>query len=156
MFGQLGCQRCLPGCAIQERQAQRVQPESAGKGVDADEPAVAVARVAHDRMPQPLQMPTDLMLASGLGGDLQQRAVRQRLERAVARHSLQRTAASQGDVACPFRVGAQAETCVVASELVEHLAAEGVDGLALSLEGRIMEIDGVRYVVLTAYEPSTP
>lgn len=70
--------------------------------------------------------------------------------------SLQRTAASQGDVACPFRVGAQAETCVVASELVEHLAAEGVDGLALSLEGRIMEIDGVRYVVLTAYEPSTP
>ena len=70
--------------------------------------------------------------------------------------SLQSNTEAQGEVACPFRVGGQLKTCVVASELVEHLAGETVESEALSLEGRILEIDGVRYVVLTAYQPGAP
>ena len=69
--------------------------------------------------------------------------------------SLQAGQPSDGDVACPYTVGGQADTCVIASELVEHLAGQGLGRAELSLEGRILEVDGVRYVVLTAYEPSS-
>lgn len=68
---------------------------------------------------------------------------------------LQASGQTPGDVACPYMVGGQEDTCVVASELVEHMQSQGLANGELSLEGRLLEIDGVRYVVLTAYKPST-
>ncbi|MCK6502993.1 hypothetical protein L6R53_06285 [Myxococcota bacterium] len=68
---------------------------------------------------------------------------------------LQVSGRTPGDVACPYTVGGQEDTCVVASELVEHMQSRGLATGELSLEGRLLEIDGVRYVVLTAYKPST-
>lgn len=61
---------------------------------------------------------------------------------------------AEGDVACPYRIGTADGACVVANELVEHLQAQGVAARELSLEGRTLELDGVRYVVLTAYTVS--
>ena len=68
---------------------------------------------------------------------------------------LQTSDRTPGDVACPYTIAGQVDTCIVASELVEHLANHGLGGDELSLEGRILDVDGVRYVVLTAYKPST-
>ncbi len=62
------------------------------------------------------------------------------------------TPQAAGDIACPLRIGGQDGTCVLATELVEHLAAEGSPDIELSVEGRILEVDGIRYVVLTAYQ----
>ncbi len=58
------------------------------------------------------------------------------------------------EVSCPYRIGGDDGACVVANELVEHLAGADLAGVELSVEGRILEVDGVRYVVLTAYSPS--
>lgn len=69
---------------------------------------------------------------------------------------LQPSTRTPGDVACPYIVGGQVDTCVVASELVEHMQSHDQAGGELSLEGRVLEVDGVRYVVLAAYKPSTP
>lgn len=62
--------------------------------------------------------------------------------------------ATPARVACPFRAGEGEGSCIVATELVERLADSGRSGDELSLEGRYLEVDGVRYVVLTSYRPA--
>lgn len=68
--------------------------------------------------------------------------------------TLQAAATQPDAVACPYRIGAPDGPCVVATELVEDLEAKGLVDEELSLEGRTLEVDGVRYVVLTAYQLS--
>ena len=53
-------------------------------------------------------------------------------------------------VAAPFT--AAAGDYVVANELLEALQARGSAGARLSLGGRVLEVDGVRYVVITSFE----
>ncbi len=52
-------------------------------------------------------------------------------------------------VAVPFTANGHH---IIANELVELLAAEGLTGAKFVLAGRLLEIDGVRYVVLTSYK----
>jgi hypothetical protein len=58
-----------------------------------------------------------------------------------------------GALACPYQLASMPGSCLLATELVEHLALKGPVHGDLQLEGRILEIDGIRYVVLTAYQP---
>lgn len=53
-------------------------------------------------------------------------------------------------VAAPYV--AQASTYVIATELVEGLKADDATASRLSLAGKLLEVDGVRYVVLTSYK----
>lgn len=53
-------------------------------------------------------------------------------------------------VAAPYT--AQASTYVIATELVEALKADDATAARLSLVGKLLEVDGVRYVVLTSYK----
>jgi hypothetical protein len=48
-------------------------------------------------------------------------------------------------VAAPWSIGPEGGVRVIANEVVEQLAASG----RVSLEGRILEVDGVRYFVAT-------
>lgn len=57
------------------------------------------------------------------------------------------------DVACPLTAGGPEGACVLATALVERLMAEVPLDRELSVEGRIIEVDGIRYVVLTAVRP---
>lgn len=41
---------------------------------------------------------------------------------------------------------------IIANELVEVMAVDGHVGSRLSLAGKVLEVDGVRYVVLTSYK----
>ena len=52
-------------------------------------------------------------------------------------------------IAAPYRM--DDGVLVVATELLEGLVQEGIVGLNLRLEGRSLELDGVRYVVLTSF-----
>ncbi|MES2638901.1 MAG: hypothetical protein V4850_05445 [Myxococcota bacterium] len=45
-----------------------------------------------------------------------------------------------------------AEVNVIANELVELMAVEGHVNARLSLVGKLLEVDGVRYVVLTSFK----
>ncbi len=58
-----------------------------------------------------------------------------------------------GSFSCPYQLAGQPETCVLATELVEHLSQKGPAQEDLKLEGRILEVDGIRCIVLTAYQP---
>lgn len=58
-----------------------------------------------------------------------------------------------GALACPYQLASMPGSCLLATELVEHLALKGPVQGDLQLEGRILEIDGIRYIVLTAYQP---
>jgi hypothetical protein len=53
-------------------------------------------------------------------------------------------------VAAPFAAGEG--THVIANELVESLSGAGLLRANLSLTGKLLEVDGVRYVVVTAYK----
>jgi hypothetical protein len=53
-------------------------------------------------------------------------------------------------VAAPFT--AASGDYIVANELLEVLQAGGHAAARLSLAGKVLDIDGVRYVVLTSYE----
>ncbi len=53
-------------------------------------------------------------------------------------------------VAVPFT--ASEGVNVIANELVEVMTADGHVGSRLSLAGKVLEVDGVRYVVLTSYK----
>ena len=52
-------------------------------------------------------------------------------------------------IATPYRM--DDGVLLVATELLEGLVQEGIVGLDLRLEGRSLELDGVRYVVLTSF-----
>lgn len=53
-------------------------------------------------------------------------------------------------VAAPFSAGTG--THVIANELVESLSGGGLVQANLALAGKLLEVDGVRYVVLTSYK----
>ncbi len=52
-------------------------------------------------------------------------------------------------VAAPYRV--EDGVLLVATAVLEAMVQEGLAGAKLRLEGRSLELDGVRYVVLTAF-----
>lgn len=55
-------------------------------------------------------------------------------------------------VATPFQTtGGDPDGLIVATEILDMLVAAGHSAATLSLSGRSMEIDGVRYVVLTSF-----
>lgn len=58
-------------------------------------------------------------------------------------------------VSLPFSVTSRGER-VVATQLVEQLATRGLLGARLALTGRALDVDGVTYVVLTAYRAPNP
>lgn len=59
-------------------------------------------------------------------------------------------------VASPYTVGApEAPVHVVANEVVETIAEAGVAAKRVSLEGKVLEVDGVKYLVVTGYQPTT-
>ena len=53
-------------------------------------------------------------------------------------------------VAAPYQ--AQGTSWVIATELVEALKADEATASRLALVGKLLEVDGVRYVVLTSYK----
>ncbi len=53
-------------------------------------------------------------------------------------------------VAAPFVVGPE-KIAVVANEVLEQLTTAGVVASRLQLEGKLLEVDGVKYFVLTGY-----
>ncbi|MDP2308382.1 MAG: hypothetical protein Q8P18_20355 [Pseudomonadota bacterium] len=58
-------------------------------------------------------------------------------------------------VAVPYTVSDRsppASVHVIANELIEVLAVEGHIGARLSLVGKLLEVDGVRYAVLTSFK----
>jgi len=71
----------------------------------------------------------------------------------VGRLQKQETVADS--VACPYTLEGQPDTCVLATEFVENLADQIAEGAQVAVEGRILDLDGLRYVVLTAFGPST-
>lgn len=52
-------------------------------------------------------------------------------------------------VAAPFTAGGHH---VIANELVEALTVDGLSNVRMILGGKLLEVDGVRYVVLTSYK----
>jgi hypothetical protein len=58
-----------------------------------------------------------------------------------------------GPLSCPYQLAGQPETCLLGTELLEHLDQKGPVREELKLEGRILEVDGIRCIVLTAYQP---
>jgi hypothetical protein len=61
------------------------------------------------------------------------------------------TAALASHVAAPYTVGPEASLHVVANEVLEALTEKGAQS-RYSLEGRVLEVDGVRYLVLTGFD----
>ena len=57
-------------------------------------------------------------------------------------------------VATPFRLGDGIDAHVVATALLERLVAEGLDTAELHLQGKMLEVGGRRYLVLTSYRPA--
>jgi hypothetical protein len=65
--------------------------------------------------------------------------------------TLARSAAElDSHVAAPFTVGPD-KVSVVANEVLERLTDAGAHGGRVSLEGRILEVEGVKYFVLTSF-----
>lgn len=59
-------------------------------------------------------------------------------------------------VAAPYAVGPRNEIQVVANEVVESLATQAGQGERVVLEGKILEVDGVKYfVAMKAKTPNT-
>ena len=58
-------------------------------------------------------------------------------------------------VAAPFLLDSEIETFVVANEVVEILVDSGQSEEPILLEGRVLEVDGVRYLVVTSYKVQT-
>jgi hypothetical protein len=57
-------------------------------------------------------------------------------------------------VAAPFTVGPKEGINVVANEVVEGLVKAGADTGRLALSGKLLEVDGIRYFVATAFKAS--
>jgi hypothetical protein len=66
--------------------------------------------------------------------------------------SLKETLTDQSDaaVSCPYTTG-NGDFNLVANELLDALVSCGYGATPLTLEGRSLEVDGVRYVVLTSF-----
>lgn len=56
----------------------------------------------------------------------------------------------ESHVASPFRAEGDG-ALVIATEILESLVLTGVVGRKVSLEGRVLDVDGVRYAVVTSY-----
>jgi len=54
-------------------------------------------------------------------------------------------------VAAPFSVGPDAVR-VIANEVLESIADAGLTDARINLEGRLLDVDGVQYFVLTGYQ----
>lgn len=54
-------------------------------------------------------------------------------------------------VAAPFVVGPE-KIAVVANEVLEQITAADLQAQRLNLQGRVLEVDGVKYFVLTGFE----
>lgn len=67
-------------------------------------------------------------------------------------------AASDGDarIAAPYTIAEDASVHLIATELLEALTNDASAGTTVKLGGRMMEVDGVRYVVLTSYQGFVP
>ena len=58
-------------------------------------------------------------------------------------------------VASPFTVGApDVAVHVVANEVVETLSSSGLAAQRVNLEGKVLEVEGVKYLVVTGYQAS--
>jgi len=57
-------------------------------------------------------------------------------------------------VAAPYTVGPKEAINVVANEVVEGLVTAGADAGRLALSGKLLEVDGIRYFVATAFKVS--
>ncbi len=55
-------------------------------------------------------------------------------------------------VAAPFVVGPE-KVNVIANEVLESLTSSGAHGGRVGLEGRVLEVEGVKYFVVTRYRP---
>lgn len=56
-------------------------------------------------------------------------------------------------VAAPYRVGMSGDIWVVATDVLERVVDAGDVGLELSLQGKMLTVDGRRLLVLTNYRP---
>lgn len=56
-------------------------------------------------------------------------------------------------VAAPFVVGPD-RVHVVANEVIETMSASGATASRVTVEGRLLEVDGLRYFVITRYDAS--
>ena len=56
-------------------------------------------------------------------------------------------------VAAPYSVGPEGRVKVVANEILEDLISGGLLAGRVVLEGRLLEVDGVEYAVLTSFGP---
>jgi hypothetical protein len=56
-------------------------------------------------------------------------------------------------VAAPYRVGMSGDIWVVATDVLERVVEAGDVGLELSLQGKMLTVDGRRLLVLTDYRP---
>lgn len=59
-------------------------------------------------------------------------------------------------VAIPYTLADDSNVHILATELVESLTNANDVGQPLAMSGRLMEVDGVRYVVLTSYRVLPP
>jgi len=59
-------------------------------------------------------------------------------------------------VAIPYTLADDTNVHILATELVESLSNANDVGQPLAMSGRLMEVDGVRYVVLTSYRVLHP
>jgi hypothetical protein len=55
-------------------------------------------------------------------------------------------------VAAPFLVGTDVN--VIGNEVIEKLASAGLTSSRVAIDGRLIEVDGVKYFVLTQYQPA--
>ena len=55
----------------------------------------------------------------------------------------------ESKVAAPYTVGPQSEIHVIANEVLEGLKAPDVTELRLELQGKLLVVDGVQYLVVT-------
>jgi hypothetical protein len=65
---------------------------------------------------------------------------------------------ADSNISCPYTAG-DGKFNLVATELLEAVVGCGYGSSTLSLEGRSLDVDGVRYVVLTSFripQESTP
>jgi len=60
----------------------------------------------------------------------------------------------ESHVAAPFTVGPE-KVHVVANEVLEQLTGAGAHTARVGLEGKLLEVDGVKYFVLTSYSAPT-
>lgn len=58
-------------------------------------------------------------------------------------------------VASPFTLGPDGSIHVVANEVIEALANEGYTNARVQLEGKLLEVDDIKYLVVTTYHEAS-